>query len=488
MTLKTKFYLYFIAISLLPIPIVAGFVTHNILFLLFLLAYMALYFLARKDFLLPFSKLQNWVQNYKTDQSVRLEDKQKTSFQPVALAINHLIDENQHLYDDMEDILHKQIQRLSKKSASLETLYGVSSKLNHLHSTEALFTHFLDVFMNMTLASSGVARRLNNEDELHLIAQQGMTDAEGQMTNVRVRDCVCGDVAMAADAGVQFSVHTCEQCVGAKIKPKTHVGMIIIPLRYHNKTLGVFNLFFDTEPSLAVDERALLESMADNIAIALDKVRLDEETKRLALSQERLFLSQEIHDSLAQTIYSFKLQVTVLDDMLKQRAWTDASAKITSLQTHITQANLELRELMSNFRIPLDVKGIEASLTNLVDQFKTEQGIATYLQIEGELQLSAEVEMQIIRITQEALSNIRKHAKARNVRVFLLAKPDCQLLIEDDGIGFEKDACEHAVMGNNIGLRIMQERADSIGAHLKIESELTEGTRVRVSFSAEDNL
>jgi len=99
----------------------------------------------------------------------------------------------------------------------------------------------------------------------------------------------------------------------------------------------VFNLFFDTEPSLAFDERALLESIADNIAIALDKARLDEETKRMALSQERLFLSQEIHDSLAQTIYSLKLQVTVLDDMLKQGAKVEASDKVASLQFNITQ-------------------------------------------------------------------------------------------------------------------------------------------------------
>lgn len=487
MNIKTKFYLYFIAVSLLPIPIIIGVITGNPLFLLFLLAYVVLYFLARKDFLSPFFKLQNWVKNYTIDQSVRLEDKQKTSFQPVARAINHLIDENQHLYDDMENILHKQIQRLSKKSASLETLYGVSSQLNKLHSAEELFVHFLDVFMNMTLASSGVARCLNNQNELHLIAQRGVINAQGQIVDVLVSECFCGDVVMEPDAGVQFSVHTCSKCVGNKSESKARIGTIIIPLRYHDKILGVFNLFFDTEPSLAFDERALLESIADNIAIALDKVRLDEETKRLALSQEGLFLSQEIHDSLAQTIYSLKLQVTVLDDMLKQNAWADASTKVAILQTHIIQANQELRELMYNFRVPLDVKGIQASLTNLVNQFKTEQGIATYLQIEGELQLSVEVEMQIMRIAQEALSNIRKHAKACNVRILLLAKPHCQLLIEDDGVGFQKHQSEHEIMGNNIGMRIMKERADSIGADIKIESEMGEGTRVLLSFNLQSN-
>ncbi len=490
MGIKTKFYLYLlVTIALSPLFVseaVLIYQSPNIvdvaLALLILLVYLGLYLAIRKDFLLPFNDLQRWVSDYNVDQSARLSDQQKTTFQPVATAINHLIEENQHLYDDMEDILQKQIQRLSKKSASLETLYGVSSKLNSMHSTEELFEYFLDIFMNMTSASSGVVRSLTNEGELHLVAQRGVIDPHGQIKDVLSSDCFCGEVAMAQDAGVQFSVHTCAKCVGEKSEDKADVGTIFIPLRYHGKTLGVFNLFFDTEPSLAFDERALLESISDNIASALDKARLDEETKRMELSQERLFLSQEIHDSLAQTIYSLKLQVTVLGDMLRQGNQSDASEKVFSLQSNITQANQELRELMCNFRVPLDPKGIVVSLENLANRFRSEEGIATYLHVEGKPKISPETEIQIMRITQEALSNIRKHAKARNVRILLSAEPHCQLLIEDDGVGFKKDQFGTEVMGNNIGMNIMKERADRIGASIEIESEIDEGTRVIISF------
>lgn len=490
MGIKTKFYLY-----LLTTIILSPFLFHELVsvyqspnmigavfVILILLVYLGLYIAIRKDFLSPFNDLQQWVNDYHIDQSARLSDKEKTTFQPVATAINHLIDENQYLYDDMEDILHKQVQRLSKKSASLATLYSVSSKLNSMHSSTELFEYFLDVFMKMTFASSGVARRLSGDDELHLVAQRGVIDAQGQVSNVLNSDCFCGEVAMAETAYVQFSVHTCAKCVGEKSAVKANVGTIFIPLRYHGKTLGIFNLFFDTEPSLAFDERALLESIADNIAIALDKSRLDEETKRMELSQEGLFLSQEIHDSLAQTIYSLKLQVTVLGDMLKQGDKVSAGEKVTRLQLNITQANRELRELMCNFRVPLDLRGIKVSLTNLVNRFKVEEGIATYLQVEGKFNLTPEMEMQIMRITQEALSNIRKHAQARNVRILFSAEPHCQLLIEDDGVGFEKRQLNTEIMGNNIGMHIMQERAQRIGAQIEIESEADEGTRITVTF------
>ncbi len=490
MNIKIKFYLYFVVTALLSPILVAeiglAYDTYNavdiLLIVLILLIYFGLYLSIRKDFLLPFADLQNWVVSFKTNQAIRLDEAQETTFRPVAAAINHLIDENQHLYDDMESILKKQIQRLSQKSASLETLYSVSSKLNQLHSTQELFEYFLGMFVSMTGASSGAARSLAEDGELYLVAQKGVIDEQGLEYQVLSSDCFCGEVAMAEKAGVQFSVHNCAKCVGNESTQVADVGTIFIPLRHHGKTLGIFNLFFDQEPSLAYDERALLESIAENIAIALDKSALDEQTKRMELSQERLFLSQEIHDSLAQTIYSLKLQVSVLGNSLKQAKQIDAYHQIEALQTNITQANQELRELMRNFRIPLDPKGIEVSLENLANRFKSEEGIATYLQVEGRFKVDSEVEMQIMRITQEALSNIRKHAKARNVRILLTAKPYPQLLIEDDGIGFAKDQNTSEIMGNNIGMNIMQERAQRVGAEIEVESEVDEGTRITVRF------
>jgi two-component system nitrate/nitrite sensor histidine kinase NarX len=171
-----------------------------------------------------------------------------------------------------------------------------------------------------------------------------------------------------------------------------------------------------------------------------------------------------------------------LGDSLKNSNVLNANEKVSSLQDNITRANQELRELMCNFRVPLDPKGIEVSLENLVKRFKSEEGIATFLQIRGRLRVSPEVEIQIMRITQEALSNIRKHAKARNVRILLTSEPLVQLLIEDDGVGFIKEQNEAELMGNNIGMNIMKERAEIIGAKIDIESEVGEGTRISVTF------
>jgi two-component system nitrate/nitrite sensor histidine kinase NarX len=495
MSIKTKFYVYFLLIALLSFVFVWKlsnfYQTHHLLdallVLFAVLGYAGVYWLVRKDFLLPFGDLQTWVMQSTTNQLVRPNTNKKSTFQPVTQAINHLIDENQHLYDDMEQILNKQVQRLSKKTASLETLYSTASALNKTHTKTQLFSYFLEVFVNMTGAHAAAVRVLGEDGNLHLTEHFGALDACDQEALVASCDCFCGEVALAQNPIVQFSTQTCAKCVGKKTQNLTNVGTITIPLKHHGKTLGLFNLFFDQEPSLAAEERALLEAIADNIAIALDKIILDEQTKRLALSQERLFLSQEIHDSLAQTIYSLQLQVSVLAGSLNAPSNAVIDEQVLGLKSSIRQANRELRALMGNFRMRLDIEGIEVSLQKILQDFEAKEGIATYVQIKGKITTTPEMEMQIVRIIQEALSNIRKHAKARNVRVLLRTQQNgvSQLLIEDDGKGFDKQAKKQNDNGNNIGIKIMQERAQRMGAKLEIESDIDEGTRIILHFGGQ---
>ena len=103
-----------------------------------------------------------------------------------------------------------------------------------------------------------------------------------------------------------------------------------------------------------------------------------------------------------------------------------------------------------------------------------------------DLNLTPSEEMQMLRVAQECLANIRKHAQAHTVRVMLsctMGGTYC-LLVEDDGIGFE-DADKRGRPGEHIGLSIMEERARRLGGNLRIESEVGEGTRVELTYQPE---
>jgi two-component system nitrate/nitrite sensor histidine kinase NarX len=299
MNIKRKFYLYLLATIGLAFPLAESihltYSSGESIFVIFLITIIAFYYYLyiriRKDFLAPFSDLQRWVKDYKQNQNARLKDRDDSSFNSVAQAINHLIDENQNLYDDMETILKKQIDRLSKKTASLETLYEVSSKINKLKSIDEIYKHFLDIFIKMTGASSGAVRIFNKLNQLELQTSFGSKNKAGLEKVIDPHQCFCGEIANSTSAQVQFSVKRCVRCIGTKASDKATVGTIVVPLSYREVNLGIFLLFFDSEPSLPYDERALIQSMADNIAIAIDKARVDDESKRMSLTQQRLLLS-----------------------------------------------------------------------------------------------------------------------------------------------------------------------------------------------------
>ena len=146
------------------------------------------------------------------------------------------------------------------------------------------------------------------------------------------------------------------------------------------------------------------------------------------------------------------------------------------------EAHIELRELLNSFRAPVDRRGLIESLESTLLRFRQETGIGAFFQNECHgLLLNPNQEMHVLRIVQESLSNIRKHARAHAVRVLLRCRKngELMLLVEDDGVGFEKPP-EAEYAGEHIGLSIMQERARSFGAELKIESEPGEGTRVEM--------
>jgi two-component system nitrate/nitrite sensor histidine kinase NarX len=133
----------------------------------------------------------------------------------------------------------------------------------------------------------------------------------------------------------------------------------------------------------------------------------------------------------------------------------------------------------------MDERGLVPAIEDMVMRFAEETGIAAYFQNEcREVVLTPPQEIQVFRIIQEALANIRKHSDARTARILLRSDaPDSyNLLIEDDGHGMSPVSSSQP--GEHIGIAIMRERADRLGGSLTIESEAGEGTRVNLLFSA----
>ena len=276
MKIKIRFYLYFILAVTIPIIAIFSWHKYPYLSILCLLAFIILYIAVRKDFLAPIDNISKWLISYQKQNNDIIKTK---SFKQIASAIDHLIDENQYLYDDMEMVLNKQVQRLSKKTASLEILYGVTEKINKINDKKQLFKQFLTIFIDMSGASGGIIRERVN-GKLRLIAQQNASLADLEVSEKT--PCALAD-------GVQFSVYDCNSCT----KADKYIGTVFIPLNHKGENFGAFALFFNKEPSLAYDERLLMQTIADNISVYLDKLQQMEKARIVEIAKEKtLFISR----------------------------------------------------------------------------------------------------------------------------------------------------------------------------------------------------
>jgi two-component system nitrate/nitrite sensor histidine kinase NarX len=267
--------------------------------------------------------------------------------------------------------------------------------------------------------------------------------------------------------------------------------VVTVPVLYRDNRSGVINLFFSQSENSDLDNyNELLLSIGQHLGTALDRYRLDEDESQLLLLQERTRLSHELHDSLAQTMASLRIQVRILDEIFHSGDEPGIWDQLERVEYTIEQANNELRELIAHFRIPMNKRGLISSIEESIRQIQQDTDIQIYLQNEWATEeLPASTELQVLRIVQECLTNIRKHSQAGSARILLRALRgggEHYILIEDDGIGFDETKIK-PVGGQHLGLSILRDRAAQINGEITIDSEPGDGTRVTLQFVYPDS-
>jgi PAS domain S-box-containing protein len=195
--------------------------------------------------------------------------------------------------------------------------------------------------------------------------------------------------------------------------------------------------------------------------------------------EERRRLARELHDEIGQVLSALGVNIRAVRSACDVTAWPRLDECLAIVDLAVTQVrnlSLELRPSI------LDDLGLAAALRWLVDRQTRRAGIVAHIGVKSTgAQLSSELVTACYRVVQEALTNVIRHSLARNVWVdFQQRDEDVQLLVRDDGIGFDvEEARSGASRGESLGLLGMQERIDSLGGELFIESEPGRGTSVR---------
>lgn len=216
-----------------------------------------------------------------------------------------------------------------------------------------------------------------------------------------------------------------------------------------------------------------------------EKAQLDE-LRWQSVLEERERLGRELHDGFAQLLGYFNTKVIAIRMLLDAKKLKDADQELEQLEQTNQQLFTDVREAINGLRTTGQLKeSFSSAIQNYADQFEKMSNIKVETSIDPAVntdELETGVSLQMLRIYQEALSNIRKHAQATTVSVKTLHK-DSQfiLTIQDNGLGFDMNENNAYGTQQKYGLCIMNERASTIGANLAIDSKVGEGTVITIS-------
>lgn len=174
----------------------------------------------------------------------------------------------------------------------------------------------------------------------------------------------------------------------------------------------------------------------------------------------------------------------VLEQALAEGKADEVSGTVAMIQRGVQEGYADVRELLQHFRTRFDQPDLDSAIRAALERFIAQGGVPAEFQTHGAgAPFDSEVETQILYIVQEALSNVRKHARAARVKVELWRdREGLRLELADDGVGFEQPPTARQAAGEHIGLSIMGERAARIGGRLEIRSRRGEGTRVALTL------
>lgn len=253
------------------------------------------------------------------------------------------------------------------------------------------------------------------------------------------------------------------------------------PMLYEQQHYGVLvcRLKEGQQPDLW--QRQLIQSVADQLAVALSLQNQQDNARRLALVHERTVIARELHDSLAQALSYLKIQVTRLNHGLARDDKTTLQDVSAELQEGLNSAYRQLRELLTTFRLKMDASGLLSSLQTSIRQFSEQSVLDISLDYRlNNLPLTPNEEIHLLQIVREALQNAVRHSGGQSVWVKVVQddQKQVQVSIEDDGIGIASSPEKL----NHYGLAIMRERSKNLGGELHIGQREGGGTGVHFSF------
>jgi signal transduction histidine kinase len=380
-----------------------------------------------------------------------------------------------------------------RRKQELEALYRADAELHRHLDLDQVLSTLVDIAVDILGADkSSLVVWDDRHEKLVVRVAQGYHPETLEQMVFTPREGTVGHVATTGQPVAVKDANTDPRVVkrAAISEPEGIRSYMQVPIKVGGEIFGVFSADYTQTRAFGPEEKRLFLALAQRAATAIDTAQLHEQSQALAVVEERSRLARELHDAVTQSLFSSSLIAETVPQL-----WETDPAEGRQLLQELRQltrgALAEMRTLLLELR-PAAL--VDTSLADLLRQLGDAAtgriGAPVNLSVNGQCPLPVDVHVALYRIAQEALNNVVKHSAATEVTVSLQCHTQpgpgtgtvsgpVVLQVIDNGRGFDLEQ----IPANRLGLGIIRERADAIGASLEIQSHPGEGTKIIAQWS-----
>jgi signal transduction histidine kinase len=399
----------------------------------------------------------------------------------LAEAFNSMTAQLRTLINNLEQRVTERTRALQQRALQLETSSQVSREITSILDIDGLLRRIVEL-MSETFDYYNVHIFFLDIEARQLILKATSATAPSQYSHISLHEKSLNCKAILIKQAILVNdVTLSDDFLGDESFPDI-LSELVIPLQMSDRLIGTLDVQSREKNAFSAEDLLVLQSLADQIAIAIENARLYERSQQLAVAEERNRLARDLHDSVIQSLYSMMLLAGSwrrLDPVEKN---AQADTFINSINSISNQALKEMRLFIHELRpLTLEQEGLLGALHLRLDAVEKRAGIEARLTADDLVRLPGKMEEELYRVALEALNNSLKHSGARKINIHIAClKNHIEMRIYDDGCGCD---LSQAARNGGMGLENMRTRVEKIGGLIHFSSTPGEGMTITVKVN-----